>query len=187
MIRYLLAASILVTFVTFPMHGQGTLVILLDSYQNPTEHDPALDQRMLAQTQQIVVAHNDPVFSHYCDPFNSDYHAVGQEGVIEQLDSVSSGEIPAPQMQTNWQQMGYGIIEKLIKQEKRLDMSTVAIHLITASDNMSDFELNFVSPFAHVFNLLDDNGNLSQSFSVTIHSHSSDWTSPKVTQITALK
>ena len=187
MMRYLFATGILMAFTIFPSHGQGTLVILLDVFQNPTEEDDALAAQMIEEVQQIVGAHNGSVFSHYCDPFNSDYQAIGREGVMEQLDSVSSGKISPPQMQTNWQQMGLGVIETLIKQEKRLDMGAVTIHLMTASNNSSDFESNLVSPFAHVFNFLDNTGAFSPNFSVYRHFYSSDPTSPKVDQITSLK
>ena len=33
--------GILMAFTIFPSHGQGTLVILLDVFQNPTEEDDA--------------------------------------------------------------------------------------------------------------------------------------------------
>ena len=187
MIRYLLAASILTTFVTLPMNGQGTMVILLDVYQNPAQEDPELTEQMIGLTQQLVTAHDGEVFTHFCDPFNSDYHAIGREGVIQQLDSIISGKIPLPQLQSNWQQMGRDVIERLIQKEERLGLETAEIHLITASSNSKDFESNLVEPLAHVFNFFDATGAFSDDFKVSVHSFSSGQSSPTITQITSLK
>lgn len=187
MIRYLLAASILMTFVTLPLHGQGTMVVLLDVYQNPSEKNTDLTEQMVGRTQQLVTAHEGEVFTHFCDPFNSDYHAIGREGVAQQLDSIISGKIPPPQLQANWQQMGLDVIERLIQKEEQLGLETAQIHLITASSNSKDFESNLVKPLAHVFNFFDATGAFSEDFKVTIHSYSSGQSSPTITQITSLK
>lgn len=187
MIRCFLAVCVAMMFAAFPMQGQGTLVILLDVYQNPAQEDPELTEQMIGHAQQLVTTHDGEVFSHFCDPFNSDFQALGREGIVAQLDSVSAGKISTPQMQSNWQLMGRDVIESLIQKEERLGLGTAAIHLITASDNSEDFESNLVEPLAHVFNFFDETGAFSEDFRVTIHSYSSGQSSPTVTQITSLK
>ena len=187
MIRYLLAASILTTFVTLPMNGQGTMVILLDVYQNPSEEDPSLTEQMILQAERLVESHRGSVYSHFCDPYHSNHYSYGRQDVLSHLDSISSQKIPMPQRRSNWQHMAKPVIETLIEQERHLDTDTIAVHLITCDDSFSRFESNLVSTLAHVFNFTDDTGEFSRRLSVVINSYSSGQTSPMVTQITSLK
>ena len=185
MIRHLFAATVLMALATLPGQGQGTLVVLLDTYQDQASYRTDMPEQMAMDVKGLLNEHQGSTISHVCHSYSPDYYAIGHERVVEQLDSVALGQISESPTRFNWNNQS--ITRQLMNFESAVDFQEVNLHLFTANQHIGSFTKDFLFKFAHVFDLLGELGELNPTIQVTLHSYSSENKIPEVATITSLR
>ena len=185
MIRYLLAATIVMTSVPFQVKGQETMVILLETYQDQSNFIAGMTEQITKDAINLLNTHQGSSIGHFCHSYSPDYFAIGHKRIVEQLDSVARGQIPEPPTRFNWKNQS--ITRRLMSFEDAVDFQEVVLHLFTANQHIGSFRDDFLFKFAHVFDFFDESGGLIPNVRVTVHSYTSDNKVSEVTTITSLR
>ena len=166
------------------IQAQSTLVVLADLYQDPGLYDSYLTEQVVQDISDLVKAHNGPVYSFYCDD-TGNHHAFGQQNVFTHLDSVQNGLIEPPIVHTNWTIEGLDLIKKLIQLETSFDV--VRLCLFTIGNMDEDYQSEFLFPFTHVVNRIDETGKVDSRLSIEVHSNYDGGINHRITQITTVR
>lgn len=185
MIRYLLAATVVMASTPFQMQGQGTMVILVDTYQDQSNFIEGMTEQITMDAKALLNNHQGSSIGHFCHSNSPDYFAIGHERIVEQLDSVARGQIAEPPTRFNWNNQS--ITRQLMNFEFAIDFHAVELHLFTVNQHVGSFRKGFLDKFAHVFDLFSESGELIPSVQVTLHSYTSANSIPEVTTITSVR
>lgn len=158
------------TLCTGRLSGQ-TVVIVTDVYQGQDKFEQRILEAMIDHADAIIQSssQSSEIFAFNCSG-DGIHHASGVEGVGMHLDSLRNDEISPPLLPYGWKFESDYFIDWAMRTHLPGAANGIQLHILANDLDADKLSVQFLWPFALVFDCVDDQGKILPGVEFIVHS-----------------